>query len=333
MAKKTYKKAKQTRITREFIFRQLISAIGSQIFEFYDLPDGLTSYEINIALATGRCIIADIGPNVGGVNHGFVCAPAYCETPMRLDGTAEFYIMDIPTDGAYQFKDTDKMIMLRNSYAMINTLANANWFAAEFANIDSTLRSLTKGARRSPVIKTLSCNVSAYNEAAKNVYNEDAEIQVVSDNSDLLTPNGTAKDSVINFTDPAVSDKLHFISEYREELERRICTLHGVPFSTTAKSTQNLTDELHDMDIISQFLNDSIINCVRDDLAVGNAKCGTNIKVRYGRLIREQIDLIHKTQEKETATEDKPAEDNTNDADGGDSEKGVEDNENNQRTD
>lgn len=318
---KTYKRAKHTRTTREIIYNQLIAAIGSQIFEFYDLPDGLTSFEINIALATGRCIIADIGANVGGVNHGWICAPAYCETPMRIDGTASVYLMEVPTDGAFEYKDTDNMIMLRNSYAMVNTLSNANWFAAEFANIDSTLRSLTKGARRSPAIKTMSCNVNAYEQAAKNIFNEDAEIQVIADNSDLLTPSATNKDSVIDFTDPSVSEKLHFISEYREELERRICTLHGIPFSTTAKSTQNLTDELHDMDIIAQFLNDSILTCLRDDLAKGNAKCGTNIKVRYGRLIREQIELIHKTQEQETSGEN------------ADEKKGAADNENNNGTD
>lgn len=292
-------KPKYTRILREKIFTDIITAIGSQIFEFYDLPEGLTSYEINVALATGRCIIADLRNNTGGINKGWCCAPAYNITPLRLDGTAEKYMMTVPTDGGFEFTENDKFIMLRNSYSTINTLANAVWFAKEFANIDMTLKSLSKGARRSPAIRTMSCNVNAYTEAAKNVYNEDAEIQVIADNSEIVSAASARPDTVLNLTDPTVSDKIHFLSEYREELERRICTLHGIPFSTTAKSTQNLTDELHDMDIIAQFLNDAILTAVQADLDTGNAKCGTNIKVRYGRLIREQIEVIHKSQEME----------------------------------
>lgn len=298
--RKCKEKPKHTRIQREKIFTDIITAIGSQIFEFYDLPEGLTSYEINVALATGRCIIADLGNNTGGINKGWCAAPAYNITQLRLDGTAEKYMMTVPTDGGFEFTENDKFIMLRNSYSTINTLANAVWFAKEFANIDMTLKSLSKGARRSPAIRTMSCNVNAYTEAAKNVYNEDAEIQVIADNSEMVSAAGARPDSVLNLTDPTVSDKIHFLSEYREELERRICTLHGIPFSTTAKSTQNLTDELHDMDIIAQFLNDAILTAVQSDLDIGNAKCGTNIKVRYGRLIREQIEVIHKSQEMES---------------------------------
>lgn len=295
--RKTKERPKYQRKSREWIFREIIAAIGSQIFEFYDLPDGLTSYEINIALATGRCIIADLGENIGGINKGWCAAPAFCVTPMRLDGTASEYVMQIPTDGGYLFGEKDKFIMLRNSFAMVNSLKNADWFAAEFANIDMTLKSLSKGARRSPAIKTLACNVNAYTEAAKNVYNDDAEIQVIADNSDMITGTAAKSDSVIDLTDPTIADKIHFISEYREELERRLCTLHGVPFSTTAKSKQNLSDEIHDMDMISQFLNDSIMTALKYDLAIGNAKCGTDIKVRYGRLMREQIEIIEQTQE------------------------------------
>ena len=321
--KKTKERPKYQRRSREWIFRQLIAAIGSQIFEFYDLPDGLTSYEINIALATGRCIITDIGKNTGGINHGWICAPAYCVTPMRLDGTASEYIIDIPTDGGYIFSEKDKIIMLRNSFAMVNTLKNVDWFAAEFANIDMTLKSLSKGARRSPAIKTMSCNVNAYTQAAKNAYNEDAEIQVIADNSDMLTGTAAKSDSVLDLTDPTIADKIHFISEYREELERRLCTLHGVPFSTTAKSKQNLSDEIHDMDMISQFLNDSIMTALEYDLAIGNAKCGTDIKVRYGRLMREQIEIIEQTQENKIkdgenneGTKDDNSTDNGNDGGG-----------------
>ena len=71
-------------------------------------------------------------------------------------------------------------------------------------------------------------------------------------------------DNVLRLTDETSVDKLHFFDEHTEQILRRFATLRGLPFSTTAKSSQNLIEELHDMDAISTFMIEDEIACRRE---------------------------------------------------------------------
>ena len=78
------------------------------------------------------------------------------------------------------------------------------------------------------------------------------EINVISDGTKLLTDKSESiDDRLLRLTDENAIEKMHFFSEYHEQLIRRLCTLGGMPFTSTAKSAQNLQDELHDMDLFS----------------------------------------------------------------------------------
>jgi hypothetical protein len=49
------------------------------------------------------------------------------------------------------------------------------------------------------------------------------------------------------------------------------------------------------MDIISQFVNESILHTLREDLARGNAKTELNITVDYSDIMKKQLYILDHT--------------------------------------
>ena len=91
------------------------------------------------------------------------------------------------------------------------------------------------------------------------------DINVISDELQLFKDgHDTLDDNVLRLTDESAIDKMHFFDEHHEQLIRRIATLGGLPFSTTAKTSQNLIDELHDMDALSTFIIKDRAACRKD---------------------------------------------------------------------
>lgn len=273
-------------------YLQIIESIAYNLLTVSGLPDTINSMQVMRALSTGMCGIINIPTDLDSVNNGWVCAPAVGLGIQRENGTFSEYEILLNT-GAVNVSESENVYILRNGYNMIDTRSLFRRVAANLTEIAKSERKLVKGSRISPIIRTTSINAPAYKEVCKNIYDNDSDVNVVVDNDELIAP-GTKRnnDSVISVTDPDAISKMHFLAEYFEEEIRRLSTFFGVPFSTTSKSAQNLRDEIHDMDIISQFVNESILHTVREDLAKGNAKTGLNITIDYSDIMKKQIYIL-----------------------------------------
>ena len=276
-------------------YLQIIESVAYNLLTFSALPDTINSMQVMKALSTGICGIVNIPDSMDPVNNGWVCAPAVGLGIQRENGTFAEYEILLNT-GAVNISENENVYILRNGYNMINTRSLFRRVAANLTEIAKSERKLVKGSRISPIIRTTSINAPAYKEVCKNIYDNDSDVNVVVDNDELIAP-GTKRnnDSIISVTDPDAISKMHFLAEYFEEEIRRLSTFFGVPFSTTSKSAQNLRDEIHDMDIISQFVNESILHTVREDLAKGNAKTGLEISIDYSDIMRKQLYILDHT--------------------------------------
>lgn len=288
--KRDIRKWIQSEIFEQYL--QIIESIAYNLLTVSGLPDTINSMQVMRALSTGMCGIINIPPDLDTVNNGWVCAPAVGLGIQRENGTFAEYEILLNT-GAIDVSENDNVYILRNGYNMIDTRSIFRRVAANLTEIAKSERKLVKGSRISPIIRTTSINAPAYKEVCKNIYDNDSDVNVVVDNDELIAP-GTKRnnDSVISVTDPDAISKMHFLAEYFEEEIRRLSTFFGVPFSTTSKSAQNLRDEIHDMDIISQFVNESILHTVREDLANGNAKTGLDITIDYSDIMKKQIYIL-----------------------------------------
>lgn len=291
--KRDLRKLIQSEIFDQYL--QIIESIASNLLTVSGLPDTINSMQVMRALSTGMCGIINIPSHLDCVNNGWVCAPAVGLGIQRENGTFAEYEILLNT-GAINVSEDEPLYILRNGYNMLDTRSLFRRVAANLTEIAKSERKLVKGSRISPIIRATAINAPAYKEVCKNIYDNDSDVNVVVDNDELISP-GTKRnnDSIISVTDPDAISKMHFLAEYFEEEIRRLSTFFGVPFSTTSKSAQNLRDEIHDMDIISQFVNESILHTVREDLKKGNAKTGLNITVDYSDIMKKQLYILDHT--------------------------------------
>lgn len=291
--KRDIRKWIQTEIFDQYL--SIIESVAYNLLTVSGLPDTINSMQVLKSLSTGICGIINIPPELDSVNNGWVCARAAGLGMQRENGTFEKYEILLNT-GAIEVSEKDNVYILRNGYNMVDTRSLFRRVAANLTEIAKSERKLVKGSRISPIIRATAINAPAYKEVCKNIYDNDSDVNVVVDNDELISP-GTKRnnDSIISVTDPDAISKMHFLSEYFEEEIRRLSTFFGVPFSTTSKSAQNLRDEIHDMDIISQFVNESILHTVREDLENGNAKTGLNITIDYSDIMKKQLYILNHT--------------------------------------
>lgn len=291
--KRDLRKWMQSEIFDQYL--QIIESVAYNLLTVSGLPDTINSMQVLKAVSTGICGIVNIPKTGDSINNGWVCAPAVGLGVMRENGTFENYEILLNT-GAVEVSENDNVYILRNGYNMVDTRSIFRRVAANLTEIAKSERKLVKGSRISPIIRTTSINAPSYKEVCKNIYDNDSDVNVVVDNDELIAP-GTKRnnDSIISVTDPDAISKMHFLAEYFEEEIRRLSTFFGVPFSTTSKSAQNLRDEIHDMDIISQFVNESILHTLREDIARGNAKTGLNISIDYSDIMRKQLYILDHT--------------------------------------
>lgn len=291
--KRDLKKWIQSDIFNQYL--QIIESVAYNLLTVSGLPDTINSMQVMRALSTGMCGIVYIPSIDDRINNGWVCAPAVGLGIQRENGTFAEYEILLNT-GAVTVSENENVYILRNGYNMADTRSLFRRVAANLTEIAKSERKLVKGSRISPIIRTTSINAPAYKEVCTNIYDNDTDVNVVVDNDELIAP-GTKRnnDSIISVTDPDAISKMHFLAEYFEEEIRRLSTFFGVPFSTTSKSAQNLRDEIHDMDIISQFVNESILHTVREDLENGNAKTGLNISIDYSDIMKKQLYILDHT--------------------------------------
>lgn len=288
--KRDIRKRIQSEIFDQYL--QIIETVAYNLLTVSGLPDTINSMQVLKAVSSGMCGIVNIPATDDRINNGWVCAPAVGLGVQRENGTFPEYEILLNT-GAVNVSESENVYILRNGYNMVDTRSIFRRVAANLTEIAKSERKLVKGSRISPIIRTTSINAPAYKEVCTNIYDNDSDVNVVVDNDELIAP-GTKRnnDSIISVTDPDAISKMHFLAEYFEEEIRRLSTFFGVPFSTTSKSAQNLRDEIHDMDILSQFVNESILHTLREDIARGNAKTELNISIDYSDIIKKQLYIL-----------------------------------------
>lgn len=236
----------------------LVAAAGHD----YKTPD-FNKYQYECAINTGvaafyRCNYKN------SVNYGkWCCTPAQPAAVINNMGIAQ-KITTAGSDYALTLDvDKDCILIYNNSALYPDYIFTA--YAEQLTETDVTMDKLIKWARMNPIPKAKTNeDIAKFTTAMQRILDGD-DITVLSDDLAAFTDgHSTIDDNVLRLTDESAIDKMHFIDEHHEQLVRRLATLGGLPFSTTAKSAQNLTDELHDMDALATFIINDRAACRRD---------------------------------------------------------------------
>ena len=240
---------------KKFATREMYATLAGQIaaaqFD-YKTPDFNKSlYEQSIMC--GLAAFYKVPKKVSSVNGGkWCCTPAFIADTPDNDGISK-KITTYGTDYALELEVNKDCVLIRNN--SLHTPENYIGVIADMlTETDISTLALLKWSRMTPIPKAKTEEQRVlFVEAMKRVIDGE-EITAVSDPMALFNDGHcTIDDNMLRLTDEQAINKMHFYSEFYEQAVRRICTLRGIPFSSTAKSSQNLNDELHDMDIFAEL--------------------------------------------------------------------------------
>lgn len=228
----------------------------------YKTPD-YNKYFYELAIRTGVAAFYKCN-EAGSVNKG-----KWCCTPARpAEVINNMMISDkITTAGSdYSCELTvgkDCILIYNNSSLQPDVMFCK--YAEDLTETAISASKLTKWARMTPIPRVNNdTDIVKYEQLMKRILDGE-DINVITEELSLLQEgHRTLDDNVLRLTDESSVDKLHFFDQHAEQILRRFATMRGLPFSSTAKNSQNLREELHDMDAISTFIIRDEIECRRD---------------------------------------------------------------------
>lgn len=245
------------------MYMNMLTLIAASEHE-YKTPD-FNKYFYELAIGTGiaafyKCEAA------GSVNYG-----KWCCTPARPADTINNMMTSnkITTAGSdYSLElevDKDCILLFNNSSLYPNFIFCK--YAEDLTETAISASKLTKWSRMTPIPRVNNdTDIVKYENLMKRIL-EGEDINVISEELSLLQEgHKTLDDNVLRLTDETAVNKLHFFDQHSEQILRRFATLRGLPFTSTAKNSQNLQEELHDMDALSTFMIEDEIKCRREGL-------------------------------------------------------------------
>ena len=243
------------------MYMNMLTMIAASEHE-YKTPD-FNSYFYELAIGTGAAAFYKCTFK-GSVNYG-----KWCCTPARPAGVINnMLIADRVTtagsDYALELDVGKDCILIFNNSSLYPNLMFCK-YAEDLTETAVSASKLTKWSRMTPVPRVSNdADIAKYETLMRRILDGE-DINVISEELAILQEgHRTLDDNVLRLTDESAVDKLHYFDQHSEQILRRFATLRGLPFSTTAKSSQNLIEELHDMDAISTFMIQDEINCRRD---------------------------------------------------------------------
>lgn len=283
------------------MYMNLITLIAADEHK-YKTPD-FNKYTYELAINTGAAAFY-LCPEKSSVNYNkWCCTPAQAASVPDNMGVCR-KITTAGSDYALTLEVDKECILIYNNSALYPDYIFTH-FAEQLTENDISMSKLVKWARMTPIPKAKTdSDIVKYQQALQRILDGE-DINIISDEMQLFKEgHDTIDDNVLRLTDEKAVEKLHYFDEHHEQLIRRIATLGGLPFSTTAKSSQNLIDELHDMDALSTFIIKDRAACRRDGFkraAEFMASKGYDFDFEYdlNDVLKKQLEkpaIEHKTQ-------------------------------------
>lgn len=267
-----------------------LTTISIGMFD-YNPPKGLEKQTCERGLLGGGiAALYKLPSTIRSVNAGNWCVtPAHAADVKNNNGVADRVTTE-GTDYALELdiKAGDAILLYNNSLKTPDDLTQ--YYALMLGETDKSILSLLKWSRLSPIPKCSDDDdVAKMTEIVRRVLDGELET-IASDNTDMFSSAARSRyDDVLDLTDPTAVEKMHFLSEFREELLKRWATLNGVPFNTTAKSAQALNAELHGMDIFSLFIPFDKYNARKDNFERAAEFTGHNWAFDWSNIMKTQF--------------------------------------------
>lgn len=255
----------------------------------YKTPDFSKSYYEKNIMKNGIAAFYKVPTNINSVNGGkWVCTPCKFVTLKNNYGIGDKVTVR-GTDYSLELTVGADCTLIRNNSLLLpeSYVIHTADFLTE---TDISMRSLLRWSRMTPIPKAKrEEDIALYENAMQRVIDGD-EITVISDPMKIFSDaHETIDDNLLRLTDEKAIEKMHFYSEFYEQRIRAICTLRGLPFTTTAKSSQNLSEELHDMDLFAELYITDCYETRKEDFETAQEFSGFNFEFDWSETMKRQF--------------------------------------------
>lgn len=283
----TWLKNAESRLT---IYTELMNSVIGML-EYYvlgsdELPNGFNSTFLELyKICNGHCIaISDDGkyPLVFGTFSG------------KLDyyGFGEKYVAnDLGGNIAREFSLED-VVLAKNNQLLSRDLDIVYQYVYRLCECDKSLDCILINSRYSRVLGVSNdTEKTQLNTALNNVANGSPATFVKSRMEDVLE--GSEMIKVYDLTDVSNSDKIQYISKYRDDLLRRFYTYFGHAMSGNQKIAQQSVEEISSDDTMSMIYPKERLKCAQEFCKSFEKKFGIPLRVKFSDTWeRENKDII-----------------------------------------
>lgn len=219
------------------------------------------------------------------LNNGnpVIAAGGYAGAPDKY-GLGTDYIGSDYAGNTYRGKVNTDVVVLWNNHTLSNDIGIISSYASRFIESDKSILNVLMGARITGLV-TATDNTDKYTLDNVKKAIEDGETVVAIPPAfreiDALD-NGVKRFDILRFTDPKDTDKLQYLTRYRDDLLSAFLNEFGLPVECVNKLAQVSADELHSMDSATNAIIESRLSCRTRDLDIVRS-WGFDISVEPGK--------------------------------------------------
>lgn len=206
----------------------------------------------------------------------------------------------------YSGKVGEDVIVLWNNLTLTPDTYTVSSYAERLAEVDKSILNVIRGSRITSIITaTDNTDKITLDNVVKAIEDGDVCVKIPPAYKEIdALDNGAKRFDVLRITDPKDSDKLQYLSRYRDDIISSFLNEYGLDVDMINKGSQITRDELHSMSDAVNAVVSQRLECRRRDLDIVRS-WGYNIDVypNVGRGTR-----INDTMESEVLTDDNTAE-------------------------
>lgn len=221
-----------------------------------------------------------------------IAAGGYSGKPTPY-GFGENYIGTSFNGDNYTGKVGEDVIVLWNNYTLSSDRAVVSSYAQRFVESDKSVLNVLRGTRITNLVTAADNTDSATLEnVTKAIKDGETVVKIppVFREIDALD-SGAKRFDVLRLTDPKDTDKLQYLSRYRDDLLAAFLNEYGIDVNVINKGSQVSRDELHSMESAVGATVEQRLECRKRDLDIVRS-WGYNIEVmpNLGRTTRKEIE-------------------------------------------
>ena len=258
------------------------------------LPDGFNSTFLELyRLMNGHCGMVEVDGKYPLVFGSFTSNLDFYGIGTRYVAT------DLGGNISNDFEINTDIIIAKNNQIMTPDIFTIFRFVNLLLECDKSLDCLVIRSRASKGIGVSSETEKAQIESAMKSVNAGMPFTFVKSNLESVI-DGAETVKTYDITDVALSDKIQYISKYRDDILRRFYTYYGNAMSSSVKIAQQTKDEVTDTDTMSMIYPLERLKSAREFCKAVNEKWGFDLVANFGQSWeRNHIDIIEGDKETE----------------------------------